>query len=391
MDNHDQRPTYTILVVDDTEANIDILAETLADEYDIVAATTGEDALAIAAESPPDLILLDIMMPVMDGYEVCRRLKDNEGTRDIPVIFVTAKTETTDETHGFELGAVDYITKPISPPIVKARVRTHLELQRARRVLEEQNRELIEAARLRDDVDQIMRHDLKGPLTSIIGMPQLIMMDAELKTDHHRALKYIEESGYIMLKMINLSLDLFKMERGMYVLDPQPVDLSRVFTKVMGDQEILTKNKKLSLDMSINGHIAGETDSFLVMADELLAFSLFSNLVRNAVEAAPDNSPIRIALDHGPVMNRVAVSNMGAVPKEIRDRFFEKYVTSGKSGGTGLGTYSARLMTETMNGSIHLESSAKKGTTVTVLLQPAKETNTESQSLGQRLDFLERR
>jgi putative two-component system response regulator len=119
-----------VLVVDDTPDNLKLLSELLKDRYRLKVANGGERALAIArSESPPDLILLDIMMPGMDGYEVCRRLKQEASTRDIPVIFLTAKTDTADEEMGLELGAVDYITKPISPPIVLARVETHLRLK----------------------------------------------------------------------------------------------------------------------------------------------------------------------------------------------------------------------------------------------------------------------
>ena len=131
----------TVLVVDDTSENIDVLYGVLSKDYKVKAAPNGVKALKIArGEKPPDLILLDIMMPEMDGYEVCGHLKEDERTRDIPVIFVTAKTETEDENKGFEVGAVDYIVKPISPPIVKARVRTHLALKRAGDALKDQNR-----------------------------------------------------------------------------------------------------------------------------------------------------------------------------------------------------------------------------------------------------------
>lgn len=126
-----------ILVVDDVPANIDVLSEILRPTYQVKVVTNGPMALKIAmASEPPDLILLDIMMPEMDGYEVCRQLKANVSTRNIPVIFVSAMDEVKDETKGFELGAVDYITKPVSPPIVKARVKTHLELLDQNRSLE---------------------------------------------------------------------------------------------------------------------------------------------------------------------------------------------------------------------------------------------------------------
>lgn len=130
----------TILVVDDTPDNIALLSALLKDRYKVRAANNGERALAIAAGQPrPDLILLDIMMPGMNGYEVCKRLKIDPHTADIPVIFLTAKVQVEDEEFGLRLGAVDYITKPISPPIVLARVETHLTLERARQFLQDRN------------------------------------------------------------------------------------------------------------------------------------------------------------------------------------------------------------------------------------------------------------
>jgi len=132
-----ERPT--VLVVDDTPANLSLLSNLLKEQYRIKVANNGIKALELAAAAPPDLVLLDIMMPEMDGYEVCRRLKADEATRQVPVIFLTAKTETEDEELGFAVGAVDFIHKPISPPIVAARVKTHLEIKSWHDFLQDQN------------------------------------------------------------------------------------------------------------------------------------------------------------------------------------------------------------------------------------------------------------
>jgi diguanylate cyclase (GGDEF)-like protein len=126
----DRLPKQTVLVVDDTIANIQILDSILNSEYEVLFATNGNDALQIAAEQVPDLILLDVVMPEKDGYQVCHELKQGDKTRDIPVIFVTANNQEEDESRGFEAGVVDYITKPVRASIVKARVRTQLELKR---------------------------------------------------------------------------------------------------------------------------------------------------------------------------------------------------------------------------------------------------------------------
>jgi phosphoserine phosphatase RsbU/P len=148
-------PQSKVLIVDDTAENIHLLMNLLKDEYAIVAAKDGEKALKlIQGQNPPDLILLDIMMPGMDGYAVCRRLKEDERTREIPVIFITALSEAEDEARGLNLGAVDYITKPFNPAIVKARVRNHLALREAYQALEKSQRAL--AAELVLAADYVM-------------------------------------------------------------------------------------------------------------------------------------------------------------------------------------------------------------------------------------------
>lgn len=147
----------TILVVDDTPENIDVLRGILGAEYTLKVANSGLLALKIAAAQPPDLILLDIMMPEMDGYEVCRQLKADPRTAAIPVIFITARAETEDEVQGLVLGAVDYLTKPVVPAIVKARVQTQLALRQARRELEETNLVLSDEKELLEDIVSRMR------------------------------------------------------------------------------------------------------------------------------------------------------------------------------------------------------------------------------------------
>jgi sigma-B regulation protein RsbU (phosphoserine phosphatase) len=144
-----------ILVVDDTPANLSLMSGILQDYYQVKAATSGEKALKIAnSANPPDLILLDIMMPEMDGYQVCRHLKSDAHTREIPVIFLTAMTEVQDEALGLELGAVDYITKPVSPPIALARIKTQITLYHQRKALIESQRKL--AAELNEAADYVL-------------------------------------------------------------------------------------------------------------------------------------------------------------------------------------------------------------------------------------------
>lgn len=158
----------TILVVDDTPDNLSLMSGLLKDLYKVKIANNGERALKVAMTgTPPDIILLDIMMPVMDGYETCRHLKANTETRDIPVIFLTAKAEVEDEMRGFELGAVDYITKPISPPVVLARVKTHLQLKRMSDYLKDQN------TFLEDEVQRRTKEVVATQEVTILAMASL--------------------------------------------------------------------------------------------------------------------------------------------------------------------------------------------------------------------------
>jgi len=158
MDATQSRPH--VLIVDDAQLNLTILAEALGPCYELSTAASGQEALERVATSRPDLILLDILMPRMDGYEVCARLKAQPDTREIPVIFITALDEVQDKARGFELGAVDYITKPFKIVEVQARVRTHLQIAQYKRQLEQQNRELREArARLQHQVSELEGRD----------------------------------------------------------------------------------------------------------------------------------------------------------------------------------------------------------------------------------------
>ncbi len=365
-DMPEESARQSILIVDDQPANIKVLNEILKREYDLFVALNGQDALAVSRNSAPDLILLDIMMPDMDGYEVCERLKADELTRDIPVVFVTAMDQEEDETRGLELGAVDYLTKPICPAIVKARVRNHLKLKNALATLALQNAELVEAARLREDVESITRHDLKSPLNGIIGMPRIVA-DEGVTDTQRRHLKMIEECGYKMLNMINLSLDLLKMERGKYELRPETIDLAAIVRRIIEELAILIEDQELDVQLIIDGVAAGGDEAFSATGDPLLCYSMLANLMKNAMEAAPLDSKLSVALEQGD-QTRIVVHNMGAVPPEIRDVFFEKYTTSGKSKGSGLGAYSAKLIADTHGGAITMETSEEAGTTIAITL-----------------------
>jgi len=360
-----------ILIVDDEQIIISMLGGLLHQEYRVLVATNGDQALKRAqAEERPDLILLDVIMPDMDGYEVCRRLKEDEATRDIPVIFLTANSDEQEEAKGFEVGALDYINKPVRPAVVMARVRTHLKLKQMHEVLQRQNKQLEQAAQLRDDVDLIMRHDLKTPLNSIIAIPSFLMNSSNLTEADKKSLQYIEQSGHNMLAMINRSLDLYKMETGTYQAKLEPFDLMPILKNTVAEVARSHAATQKSWCLQHHGEEVAEHLEMFISGESMLCYPMFSNLLQNAFEASPQGGRIEIDLDDqdkGRIT--VSITNTGAVPEKIRDRFFDKYVTAGKQHGTGLGTYSARLCAETQNGSIRLELPEKNKTRVVVELE----------------------
>ncbi len=361
----------TLLVVDDVADNLDVLVDLLSEAYQVRAANSGERALKILESGKtPDLILLDVMMPEMDGFEVCRRIKANPATADIPVIFLTAMSEATDVTKGFDVGAVDFVTKPADPPILKARIATHLklrrsfaELKRNRIALIEQNAVLQDNLRLRDDVERIAQHDVKSPVAGIISFSSSLLSDNLLAQQHKEIVKYIEQAAYSVLNMVNLSLDLYKMEQGKYEFHPRPVDLSQLLHRIVKEAASELASRQLSVQFLSQGAATPALAHAHVLGDELLCYSMFSNLFKNAMEAAGENTAIHIDLRQGEEKITVLLTNDGVVPPDIRESFFDKFSTSGKPGGTGLGTFSARLIAQTQGGAVAMETSDTEGNT----------------------------
>ena len=386
-----------ILVVDDVPDNLDILVDVLSDDYHVRAANSGERALkALVGGKLPDLILLDIMMPGMDGFEVCRRIKANPDTAEIPVIFLSTMSESVDVAKGFEAGAVDFITKPADPPILKARISTHLklrssiaELHQSRLTLIEQNNMLEVNLRLREEVERISQHDLKNPIAGIISFAAILQEDVQLLEDQKEIIGYIEQSAYRVLNMVNLSLGLFKMEHGTYALDPTLVDLIDVLNHTIKEKAREMASRDISVAFKI-GETQGSSatqskpSTMRILGDELLCYSMFGNLLKNALEASRPEKVIMIELQahfdtpiglqqlypEQQAWVTVSITNDGVVPKDIRARFFDKFSTSGKQGGTGLGAFSAQLIARTQGGEISMATSDESGTTTIAVTLP---------------------
>jgi PAS domain S-box-containing protein len=232
-------------------------------------------------------------------------------------------------------------------------------------LLEQQNEALKENVRLREEVERIGRHDIKTPLNSIVAVPRLLREERKLGPEADELLSIVERAGYRILSMVNLSLDLYKMEQGTYVFRPDAVDLADLLGKIGADVRMHASSKQVRLQVDV-------ASAPYAWAEELLCYSLLANLLKNAVEASPEGGVVTVtahAAENESVV--LLVHNRGVVPESVRGNFFQKYTTLGKASGTGLGTYSARLMARIQDGDITMETSEAQGTTLSIRLRAA--------------------
>ena len=395
----------TILVVDDTPDNLVLMSRLLTEEYRVKVASSGEKALRIAAsESPPSLILLDIMMPGLDGYAVCERLKRDPKTANIPVIFLTAKSDVEDEKRGLELGAVDYITKPISPPIVMARVRNHLALQAmtdslrdqneylerevARRMSEQmaireiaaQNLQLEAASRMKSEFLANMSHELRTPLNAIIGFSEVLRdgLAGELEPRQKEYANEIVVSGSHLLALINDILDLSKVEAGKMTLTLEPLDVAMLIQASLQvvRETAMAQRQRLSVLVAEG---LGE-----VWLDGRKCKQILYNLLSNAVKFTPDGGDVRVEARRvsrkaspdgqaGPYLElMVQDSGIGISATDLA-RLFEPFTQidstlARRYQGTGLGLAMVKRLAELHGGTIALRSAPGEGSTFTVWL-----------------------
>jgi PAS domain S-box-containing protein len=226
--------------------------------------------------------------------------------------------------------------------------------------------------RLRDDVQRMMRHDLKSPLIGIVGLTGLLLKSKNLTDKQDSAARMIQELGGRMLGFIDRTRDLFQMEQGSYTLKPQEVNICSVLQRIKKTLTPLALKRNTDFVFTIYGHPTHRTTEYMILCEEALVEIMFANLIKNAIEASPEGGTIRISIDTverlGQSFHSIDIHNIGVVPREICENFFKPYTTSGKDGGTGLGTHNALLVARTHKGDIRFTTSEDEGTHVTVHL-----------------------
>lgn len=352
-----------ILVVDDVLHNVHVVGSILGDAgYQVVPATNGAQALRFATNPAPDLVLLDVMMPEMDGFEVCRRLKSTPETSAIPVIFLTAAVEIDQVVRGFELGAVDYVTKPFNSAELLARVRTHLEVKFSREILERTAKKLRENNEEKNEFLGIAAHDLKNPISNFIGLVEHILSTPDLdRAELEDISGDILNESRRLLQLVQDLLDVNALERGELKLQLAPQDLVEIAQTVVDHFRARAEAKQQTLSLDPGGMPAQ------VLADRSVTLQILDNLVSNAVKFSPAGSPIRVTISRVKEGILCAVQDEGpGLSAEDRKRLFGKFarLSARPTGGentTGLGLSIVKKLVESMNGSVWCESDPGHG------------------------------
>ncbi len=358
-----EQPIPSILVVDDTAANLGLLCGILKERgYKARPVLGGEFALQAAAASPPDLILLDIDMPGMTGFEVCERLKANPALGDIPVIFVSALTEVAAVVRGFSVGGVDYITKPFQFEEVHARVATHLELRKKRRELQESYDRLRELEQLRDSLVHMIIHDMRSPLTALIGNLEFLKGDlaGHINGQSMEDIDQALSGGKRLNRMANDLLDVSRLEAGRMPLLPRECDLAEVIRSAIVGFMGLAADRDIRFE---------PTCPLLVSCDEGLIRRVAENLISNGLKHKSAGHTLHVSLAVLDQEVRVAVEDDGpGIPAGYREKIFEKFgVVQARHEqeyhSVGLGLAFCKLAVEAHSGRIGVDSEEGKGST----------------------------
>jgi two-component system sensor histidine kinase/response regulator len=358
-----------VLIVDDDLTNFDVIELLLSGEgYDLSYAASGREALNILESNQPDVILLDLLMPELDGIEVCRQIKSNPSWRHIPIIMVTSLNSKEDLARCIEAGADDFIGKPVSFLELRSRVRSMLRIKKHYDELQLALNSLKAALQLREDMSHMVVHDMRNPLTNILASSQLMLLTA-LEEKHRQHLEKIHTSGQQLLSLTDDLLMLAKVEAGKLTLNRIDVDISYLAKRVMSDFQDIAQQKNIQLVSDL------PEPGTWILVDVNLFRRVLDNLLSNALKFSQPCSQILVRVDY-PVgqetQARIRISDQGAgISEELHQRIFEKYEVgdvASEVSQIGLGLAFCKMVIEAHGGKIFVESNHPQGSVFTVVI-----------------------
>jgi two-component system sensor histidine kinase/response regulator len=351
-----------ILIVDDVPANLKVLGEILkAEGYLVRPVPNGVLALQVAERTGPDLILLDIMMPDLNGFEVCKRLKENEKVSDIPVIFISALNDTQDIVKALQCGGVDFITKPFQSEEVIARVKTHLQLRYQSKKLMEQSIELQKLIATKDKFFSILAHDLRGPIGGFMGITDILLED--LSPDEKNELTIdLNHSAHSLFNLLENLLEWARIQQGQITFNPVKIDLYELVQECLNAQNDSIRKKGIQLNVTIS-------ENHEVYADANMLQSIIRNLLSNAVKFTPRNGTVSVSMAINQSNSTVVLikdSGIGMKSEMVSNLFCLNANNSrpGTEGerSSGLGLHLCKEFVEKHGGEIWVESEVNVGT-----------------------------
>jgi signal transduction histidine kinase len=377
--------TPEILVVDDDPRNRKLLEEYLAGAgYDVRLAPDGRSALLSAFERPPDLVLLDVMMPDLSGLDVCRQLKGDPRTRLAQVVLVTALDGAPHRVEGLDTGADDYMAKPVRREEFLAKVRSMLrarrllaELEQARETVAARNAQLEELEGLKETLTQTLVHDLKNPLAAVLGNLELMERKADESVLH--LVRRSKAAAWRMHQMILNLLDVGQLEEGKLQIRPEPVDAAILARKACQEMEGSASQRQVRLE------VEGTEAVSVLRGDAAVLRRVVDNLLANAIEHSPQGGVVRVAVAPCDEGIEISVADQGpGVPPEFRERIFEKFqrLENRKAvpgSNRGLGLTFCRLAVEAHGGTIWVDDAPAGGAMFRALL-PSTEGDADSAS-----------
>ncbi len=363
-----KREQASILVVDDTPANLEVLVQMLrARGYQPRPVPNGQLALRAVEYELPDLILMDINMPGLDGISTCRKLKENNQCRDIPVIFISALTDTFDKVSAFEAGGVDYVTKPFDTEEVIARVESHIKIRNLQQQVQDRNiqleasyRKLQELEEMRDGLVHMVIHDMRSPLSvirSALGLLQHDLSD-KMEEENREDIDDALSSANTLVNMINNLLDISRLEEGEMALHVEICDLNEIVTNAISDLGSLIKAHRVTVECKSDG---------IAYCDRDVVHRMMTNLLVNAVKYTPKEGEIRVVIEAGEKQLMVSVLDDGpGIAREFQSIIFEKFKQSNNAGdknfhSSGLGLAFCKLAAESQGGKMGVDSKVGEG------------------------------